>query len=973
MAASGTGLPLAGNGGGLTPSVDLSSYGAADGAMAEGFNRLAGGLARVNKDLLEPLAVDQGRKDAAEAVLRGDYVERETVTPYGQAYMQAQEAGSVASYNTDDDTFLGGLMAENPYDPDAFIERANARKTEMLEARPGSLALAWAQRFDARRDEIATNMRLARVREQTAEAGAALVARREDIVARIGGKAEALASLDHAAPEFADDLAELDEIDSQIAGNPVLNVNEDEVARRRVLTEDFIRARGFAGLVRRAYREQGPDAALAMIQSSLPAVGDDGAALPAVVTPGAGDRPGGMVERGNIDLTTRPEVQNGDGSVSTVRSITVEADGRYFLIPTVTDDGRVIGDEEAVAAFGESGRHLGAFDSEETATAYAQTLSADQAAGRTGAPLLSGRARDAAYDLAIAAFNQERGLNEQRINIATARQSQAKTQADNLLDAMRYGADVDHEQLRALAEASGDPSLVARVRWAIEVGVTPPEGFGGGGSGGAGGSFDGDASTVGGFNAWSEFFFEAEGGDVLIPNDNGRGPSRWGINATANPDLDVPNLIGAAGKATATRRLRERYWNAIGGDELPPALAFVAADAAAVAGPNAAREWIQRANGDVGVFLQQQEAHYRSLARSNPARYGDDLRGWLNRMERARGYAARIQSFTNATDGFAPDPISFATGGANRPALARVPALSIDGFMSPNPGERGGWFNAVRARYAVGETLAAQYQVPRRVFTNAEVTSYAARFRDDPTAIIPFATRLTEALGGRKAREALVELGQGGSASTVIHIADLASTGGDRRFAEQAALGLVRRGAGETLAKETSDEIAEELREFRVSFRESPEFMRAVSNAALAAALADDAAGDRRAPAYYVQAALGRTTWQGRSYGGGGEVNGARVLLPRWLNPDSADEALEALAESWERQGLGPRYSNDQPMRARDVARLRPRIMPNGRYQLVDRDGRAAYAASGTAFEINMEAMRPFLRTRLGAEGVRPD
>lgn len=972
MAASGTGLPMAGTGGGLTPSVDLSSMGAADGVMAEGFSRLAGGLARVNKEILEPLAFDQARKDAAEAVLRGDFVERETISPYGREYASAQEAGALASFNAQDDTFLGDLMAENPYDPDLFVQRANARRTEMLEARPGSLAMAWGQRFDARRDEIATNMRLARVREQTAEAGQALVGRREDIVARLGSKAETLASLDYAAPEFAEDLAELDAIDAEIARNPVLNINEEEVARRRGLTEDFIRARGFAGLVRRAFREQGPDAALAMIQGALPGVGNAGEPLPVMVTPGAGSRPSGMVERGNINLASRPEVTNPDGSISTVRSITVEADGTFLLIPTVTDDGRVVSDEDALASFNESGRHLGAFETQEAADAYAETLSADQAAGRTGQPLLSGAARDAAYDLAVAAFNEERGLVDQRRNIEAARQSQARGHAENLLESMRYGADVDHEQLRALAEASGDPSLVAKVRWAIEVGVTPPEGFGGGGGGG-GAAFDGDASTVGGFDAWSEFFFDAEGGDVLIQNDNGRGPSRWGINASANPDLDIPNLIGAAGKAVAKRRLREGYWNAINGDELPPALAFVAADAAAVAGPDAARQWIERADGDVGVFLQQQEAHYRRLAASDPAKYGDDLRGWLNRMERARGYAARIQSFTNAADGFAPDPIAFATGGSNRPALARVPALPLDGYVSPNPAERLGWFNGVRARYAVGETLAGQYQVPRRVFTNAEVATYSARFRDDPTAIIPFAANLTEALGGQKAREALVELGQGGAASTVIHVADLAATGGDRRFAEQAALGLVRRGAGETLAKESSDEIAEALREYRTSFRESPQFMQAVSNAALAAALADDAAGEMRAPSYYVQAALGRTSWQGRAYGGGGEVNGVTVLLPRWLNPIYADDSLEALAESWERQGNGPRYSNDEPMRARDVARLRPRIMPNGRYQLVDRDGRAAYHENGQAFEINMEAMRPFLRSRLGVDAVRPD
>lgn len=971
MAASGTGLPLAGTGG-LTPAVDLSSMGAADGAMAEGFARLAGGLARVNKELLEPLAVDQARKDAAESVLRGDFIERETITPYGREYMAAQEAGALASFNSDDDAFLGGLMAENPYDPAAFLERANVRKTEMLERRPGSMALVWAGRFDARRDEIAANMRLARVREQTAEAGQALVSRREEIVARIGSKAETLASFDHAAPDFADDLAELDAIDAEMAANPVLNINEEEVARRRVLTEDLIRARAFAGVVRRTFREQGPDAALATIQGALPGVGNVGEPLPVMVTPGAGSRPLGMVERGNIDLARRREAQNPDGSFSTVRSITVEADGKFLLIPTITDDGRVVSDEEAVASFNESGHHLGAFETQDAASAYAETLSADQAAGRTGQPLLVGPARDAAYDMALAAYNEERGLSEQRRNIATARQSQAKSHAENLLESMRYGADVDHEQLRGLAEASGDPSLVARVRWAIEVGVTPPEGFGLGGSGGTG-AFDGDASTIGGFDAWSEFFFEAEGGDVLIQNDNGRGPSRWGINASANPDLDVPNLIGEAGKAIAKRRLREGYWNAINGDELPPALAFVAADAAAVAGPSAAREWIERADGDVGVFLQQQEAHYRRLASADPATYGDDLRGWLNRMERARGYAARIQSFSNAADGFAPDPISFAMGGSNRAALARVPALPVDGYLSPDPGQRNAWFNGVRARYAVGETLAGQYQVPRRLFTNGEVTTYAARFRDDPTAIIPFAANLTEALGGQKAREALVEIGQGGAASTLIHIADIAATGGDRRFAEQAALGLVRRGAGETLAKENSDEIAEVLREYRVSFRESPQFMQAVSNSALAAALADDAAGDLRSPEYYVQAAMGRTNWQGRRYGGGAEVNGATVLLPRWMNPGFADEALEAMAESWERQGNGPRYSNDQPMPARAVARLRPRIMPNGRYQLVDRDGRAAYQANGRAFEINMEAQRSFLRSRFGVEAVRPD
>jgi hypothetical protein len=91
-----------------------------------------------------------------------------------------------------------------------------------------------------------------------------------------------------------------------------------------------------------------------------------------------GGAPAGLLTPGTIDLARRPVVRNPDGSISTVRSMSANFGNGEVLIPTVSDDGRMLSEEDAIDLYQRTGQHLGIFDTPDNATSYAQRLHEDQ-------------------------------------------------------------------------------------------------------------------------------------------------------------------------------------------------------------------------------------------------------------------------------------------------------------------------------------------------------------------------------------------------------------------------------------------------------------------------------------------------------------------------------------------------------------------------------------------------------------------
>jgi len=131
-----------------------------------------------------------------------------------------------------------------------------------------------------------------------------------------------------------------------------------------------------------------------------------------------------------------------------------------------------------------------------------------------------------------------------------------------------------------------------------------------------------------------------EGG--YVANDAGAGPSNFGINSRANPDIDVANLT----PEKAAELYRSRYWDTINADLLPPIMREAAFDAAVNQGPERAKQWLAQAGNDPRKFAELRQQHYDSLVQRDPAKYGQYADGWRRRNRETAGIVQSTQPTT---------------------------------------------------------------------------------------------------------------------------------------------------------------------------------------------------------------------------------------------------------------------------------------------------------------------------------------
>ena len=223
-----------------------------------------------------------------------------------------------------------------------------------------------------------------------------------------------------------------------------------------------------------------------------------------------------------------------------------------------------------------------------------------------------------------------------------------------------------------------------------------------------------------------------EGG--MNPRDTNGTPSNFGINAAANPDIDVKNLTPDQARSI----YKTRYWDTIGADSLPPALQGIAFDTAVIAGPGRAKEMLAQSGGDPAKFMDLRETFQDNLLRSDPQKYGAYADVWGKRNAALRA-SVGIGGQPSTATAYAPQPAAAPAQAAIGAATAspyRVaslgPVAPPQGAPAPVPQQPG--FGAVNGAPTAG-TAQSQMVTP---------TEWAAKFNPADPAL---AGKIADAIG----------------------------------------------------------------------------------------------------------------------------------------------------------------------------------------------------------------------------------
>lgn len=202
------------------------------------------------------------------------------------------------------------------------------------------------------------------------------------------------------------------------------------------------------------------------------------------------------------------------------------------------------------------------------------------------------------------------------------------------------------------------------------------------------------------FDGANNYLISKFEGTHYVPDDNGHGPSKFGIVGSANglTDDQVKNLTPDQAKSI----YKTNYWDAIGADDMAPNMRMAAFDTAVNFGVPAAQDMIKQADGDPQKLLDLRTQKHSQLIQ-NP-QYAGSADAWGSRdamLGRDLGTsphsaAAQTGSFLdfiprqdipqlyNEAHGKAEQQ-SVVVRGALDTRLNNASAMALNGVQDPNP------------------------------------------------------------------------------------------------------------------------------------------------------------------------------------------------------------------------------------------------------------------------------------------------